>query len=312
MSNEDMTWLLRICALIVTFILAWIFVGIRGTGTRLASGQTAGAFKSLFIEKASSSYSLSSLQFYVWMFVGISSYLYYLGGHIFAQNQWSIVDVPDGIVKVMFISISTSVVSSGVSSMAGGKGSGAFNPSPADLISSGGDVAPERIQQLIWTMIAAPVFLILAYKWDPYSTTLDPTSVFGPNGIPDHFLQLMGVSAVGFVGGKIARGPGPKISSLTASAIAGPPPYLVLNVKGSDIQTVGANFALRDISVANQADIAFPATILPSSTIDGSGVATSLDLSIPSAGLRQPAAGTPWKYAFTIFTADGEKAEWQF
>ena len=94
--------------------------------------------------------------------------------------------------------------------------------------------------------------------------------------------------------------------------VAGPPPFVTLNLQGSDIQTEGLKFSIRETSVPQAADISFPATILPSSKIDASGVATALDLRMPAAGLRMPLAGQKWGYTLTLLSADGEKAEWEF
>jgi hypothetical protein len=253
--------------------------------------------------------SVTKVQLYVWLFAAVAAYLYLLAAWVLAQGKHELVDIPPNIVTLALISISTTVVSTGIASLSGAKGSGPFDPTPADLISSGGEIAAERVQQLIWTLIAAPAFVVFAYMLPPDHLTPDSMATVA---VPDHFLQLMGLSSTGYVAGKLARGPGPKITSLAASLVTGPPPFLTLSVRGSDIQTRGAAFTLRDLAMPDAKDIPLPVTPLPSSTIDSSGVATALDLSVPAAGLRKPAAGAPWGYAFTIIAADGEKAEWHF
>jgi hypothetical protein len=72
------------------------------------------------------------------------------------------------------------------------------------------------------------------------------------------------------------------------------------------------SFTIRDLASPGAKEIPLLADPLPGSNIDSLGVATSLDFSIPAAGLRQPPAGGKWQYNFTVIVADGEKAEWQF
>jgi hypothetical protein len=303
----------RIAAIAATLVFAGIVLAIlrRGRPSPLANGTTVPLARAMIIDRDTSTYSLSKMQLYVWMFAALSAYLYLLAANVIVLGRWQFVEVPQSIVKLSLISVGTSVLATGVTSVAGGKGSGPFLPAASDLITSGGDVAPERVQQLLWTALGAPAFLLFAYVVDPAGVA-DPQTV-AKVGVPDQFLALMGVSAAGYVGGKIARGPGPKITSLTASLVAGPPPFLMLSIRGSGIQTKGISFTLLDTRVRNVSAIPLPATILPSSVIDSSGIATVLELSVPSAGLHPPDDRNPtWGYDFTLLAPDGEKAEWPF
>jgi hypothetical protein len=274
-----------------------------GPRQRLPIGLAVSPLRALLIEKTTSTYSLSSVQLYIWLLAAVAAYLYLLASQVFCGRGMMLPDFPPNLLGIALISISTSVVATGVGSLNGGKGSGDFAPTPSDLITSGGTVAPERVQQLVWTLIAAPAVVIFAY-------TTDPSDFTDISGVPDHFLQLMGISSGGYLAGKIARGPGPKITGITATLLSDPP-YLMMSIQGSDMQTSGAKFSIRD-SKSRSADIPFPATILPTSAIETSGVATVLDLKMPAAGLRVPSAGGKWGYTFTFFAADGEKADWDF
>jgi hypothetical protein len=276
-----------------------------GKLVKLATGREVNQLRSLFITQATGSYSLSNVQLYCWMIAAVAAYIYVLTSHFLAQGDWSFIDVPQSIVAVAMISVTTTVASSGVNSASGGGGSGGFGPSAADLISSGGDVAPERVQHLLWTLLGAPLFVLLAYR-------IDPATVNDAQNVPDHFLQLMGVSSAGYVGGKIARGPGPKILDVSASLSGAPQQMLKLVVRGSDIQTKGASYFLTDLAVSDAQPLALPTVLDATSKVDTSGVATELDLSLPAPLMTAPAAGAPWRKKFTVRTADGEMAEWQF
>jgi hypothetical protein len=299
----------RLVAAVATIVLASVVLAIasRGSGKHLANHKKVSPLKALLVEKATSTYSLSRLQLYIWLFAAVAAYLYFLAAKVLGQDVWKLVDIPPGLIGITFISVSTNVVATGVTSLTGGKGSGEFDPTPSNLISSGGDIAPERVQQLIWTLIAAPAVVVFAYVLDP--CTLSDTDF---DSVPNNFLALMGLSSGGYIAGKIARGPGPKITDLSAIFLAGPPPFITLSIRGTDIQTKDATYSIRDLTVPDSAEITFPASILPSSKIDSSGVATSLDLQAPAAGLRVPSSGTKWGYNFTILATDGEKAEWEF
>lgn len=295
----------RIVAAVATLVLiAIIVLGVNVTpDVRLTNGQSVSRLRAMVVDKATSSYSLSKLQLYLWLLAGIATYLYLLFARALIQNDWTFIDVPPSVVSVTLIAVSTSVLSSGVKSANGGQGSGPFTPTLADFITSGGDVAPERVQQLLWTLIGAPLFVVLAYR-------CDPATISNVQNVPNEFLQLMGVSSAGYVGGMIARGPGPKITAVTARNTGGPPAPLLLSVTGSDIQTVGATYYFRDLEAPGNAAAPLAATILPTSKIDSNGVATQLKLSAP---MPNPKPGfAPGKSQFTIRASDGEIAEWVF
>lgn len=273
---------------------------------KLSNGKRVHPLAAMFIDRSTSTYSLSKVQLYAWMIAGISTYLYLLSSKVLVQGIWALADVPSSVVGVAGISLATTVVSTGINTTIGGPGSSEFDPTLSDLIASGGDIAPERVQQLLWTVLAAPAFVLFAYM-------ADPATMQTVQDVPSAFLQLMGVSAVGYLGGKVARGAGPKVTNVTCVYQAGPPPLLTISVAGSDIQTHGAAYYLRDLAVVNAKDVALPTTLLDSSKVNAQGLATALDLSVPAAGLRTaPNAAGSWQYKFILVTTDGERAEWDF
>jgi hypothetical protein len=84
-------------------------------------------------------------------------------------------------------------------------------PSYADFISSGGMVTGDRFQFFIWTLVGFLGFLLLVLLADPSTLKELPD-------VPQGFLYLMGISAAGYLGGKIVRLPGPVIQQLLVSA----------------------------------------------------------------------------------------------
>jgi hypothetical protein len=299
----------RVSAVVANIVLLLLLLGLLlwpGRKRKLTTGKLVNRLQEFVIEKATNSYSLSKVQLYIWLIAGSSAYLYLLLAHVMTQGEAALVDVPQSILAVAMISIGTAVAAVGVNSVAGDKGAGQFNPTPMDLVTSGGDVAPERVQQLLWTLIAAPAFVVFAYM-------SDPVTLHGIAEVPTYFLQLMGISSAGFVAGKVARGPGPKISSVAAATVSGPPPYMTLSVRGSDMQTVGITFTLRDLTDSAAEYMPLPAVVLPSSVIDSaSKIATQLDLSLPAVGLRQAPSGGKWGYGLSVIASDGERADWEF
>lgn len=77
-----------------------------------------------------------------------------------------------------------------------------MRPSPADLISAGGVVIPERFQFLIWTIITCVGYMALVLLQDA-------ATINGFPPIPDGLLLLTGLSAGTYAGSKMLRAPGP-------------------------------------------------------------------------------------------------------
>jgi hypothetical protein len=105
------------------------------------------------------------------------------------------------------LSVGTSVVAAGIGAHFGGKGAGPESPSPADFISSGGVVLPERFQFFLWTIVSSGGVLALILASDPATVNELPK-------LPDGLIYLMGLSSAGYLGGKLVRGPGPSVRSI--------------------------------------------------------------------------------------------------
>jgi len=116
-----------------------------------------------------------------------------------------------------------------------------MKPSFRDLLSTGGVVAPERIQLLIWTVVSVLVFLIAVFRSDPAVAQSAPS-------IPEGLLYLSGVSAFGFLGGKMTRKPGPVIDSVVAK-VDKDGPTLTIEAAGRNLASDGtATIAGKDLS----------------------------------------------------------------
>ena len=164
--------------------------------------QSYSLWATLFIDKETDTYSLSKLQFYLWTLVALVGYVYAFLGHCLVQGQLALVDVPSGLSGLLAISASTAAMATGIHTIRGAKGAGPVQPSFGDFLTTGGIVAPERLQLLVWTFVGCAGFLFVV-------VATDPGNVQGLPQVPDGLLLLMGVSSFGYVGGKVARNPGP-------------------------------------------------------------------------------------------------------
>jgi hypothetical protein len=298
-------------ALLLAIVLV---LGGRTKRTGTPNGQTRTLLSLFIVDPDSNTCSLSNLQLYLWLSATLFGYIYLFVGHIWVQGILSIPDVQLPIPSApslsvtggLILAVGTTVVSNGVNSLIGGKGSGDFRPSWSDFITSGGTVAPERVQFLIWTIIAIISYIVVTIYTSPATISSLPI-------IPPELLALSGISAAGYLGGKIARGPGPQIKTLSAKLPAVGESALTIDFSGSAIATKGSAFFVADITGTPQGatDIPIQPLIEPGSAVDSStGLATHLILTVP-----QP-AGIVWAgsetYRFTVINPDGERASWEF
>jgi hypothetical protein len=99
----------------------------------------------LFLDPETDTYSLSKLQFYLWTVASLFAYAYLVIGRIHVQfASWP--DVPSTPPGIIAVSAGTAVGSQLITTFQGSKGAGAESPSIADLITSGGVVAADRLQ----------------------------------------------------------------------------------------------------------------------------------------------------------------------
>lgn len=163
----------------------------------------------LFLDPQTDTYSLSKLQFYLWTNAALFGYAYLFISRVLIQHGiWP--DIPPNLPGVIAIAAGTSVTSQIITSTKGSKGAGALYPSFADFITSGGVVAPDRLQMLLWTLFGAGAFIITTLREAPAIIQDLPT-------VPDHLLYMMGLSSAGYLGGKLARKAGPVVNEISVS-----------------------------------------------------------------------------------------------
>jgi hypothetical protein len=301
-------WALGVVVVLVGIVLLLLRSGRART---LPTGTAVGLLKAAFIDVDTQTYSLSKVQFYVWGFAIIASYVYLTLARSLVQGAAEFASVPDNLAALMGLSVGTTVASVAVSTMAGNKGSGDVGPTPADLITSGGVVAPERLLHLLWTILGGVAFLWFAFSIPPETITSLPA-------VPNGFLELMGVSAAGYVGGKIARGPGPNIRNITVD-----PPFraaagtavdpIPLTIEGTNLATEGATFLIAPLSAQGAADPDVPVQVVAEagSALDAQKIATCIKTHVAAVlpGLNFTVGS---QYRFTIINPDGEKSSWNF
>ena len=161
----------------------------------------------LFLDPETDTYSLSKLQFYLWTFAALFGYAYLAISRLFIQGEsWP--DIPDGLPAVIALGAGTAVGAQIVQSTKGPKGAGSETPNLGDFVTSGGVAAPERVQMLVWTFVGVAVFMYAVLQHGPEEIqALDP--------VPSGLLYMMGLSSLGYLGGKLARAAGPVINEIS-------------------------------------------------------------------------------------------------
>jgi hypothetical protein len=292
-----------VVSLLVLAAIAVVVVMLlnKGGWRILGNGTAVTLTRAALLDPETSTYSLTKLQFYVWTFAGLAGWLYLSFAKSLVQGSLELSDVPSNLPGIVAISVGTGVIASGVATIAGNKGSGDFHPSCADLITSGGVVAPERLQYLLWTVVGGVGFLL-------NTLLISPADINDLPAIPSGFLTLMGISAGGYLGGKLARGAGPNIRTVVNGNDGA---ALLLTVEGTGLSARGANFLLAHLPDGEDAKVVTTIRTGPNqSVIDAaSGMATKLVLGLP--------AGTAAfvvhdRYRVTIVNPDGEKSAWEF
>ncbi len=171
--------------------------------------------RALFMDKETNTYSLSKLQFYLWTIVAVFGYVYLALAKNLFQHVIGLPAVPSGLPGIVAIAGGTAVGAQVVTNINGPKGAGQIKPSLADFVTSGDVVAAERVQFFVWTIIGAVGFLLVVLGFDPRVLKHLPD-------VPSSLLSISGLSAFGYLGGKLARDPGPVITETMVST--GPDP----------------------------------------------------------------------------------------
>jgi hypothetical protein len=253
-------------------------------------GKPYGALAALFLEKETDSYSLSKFQFYSWTAAAIFGYLVLTLAQSLVQGKFVFADIPKNLPAIIFISATTTAVAQGITVARGAKGAGPVQPGLADFVTTGGLVAAERFQFFIWTLVGVFTFLFLVI----FS---DPTNVSDLPRIPEGFLALMGVSSFGYLGGKLARKPGPIIDDITASLGS-----LTLKINGRKLST-RASFNIDGTDVSSG--------LVTVNGTDPDGAQTDELFKTLTLVIAEPAAR--WqqtgRHEFTVTNPDGQNAQ---
>ena len=208
LSRMSETGVLIFSALIFLVLGSIIYLLVtRGMRDNIIDGKRYSPFWAFFLDKQTNSYSLSKFQLFAYFLVFIFGYLYVFLCRWLVQWQFALPDVPNSFSGILAISAGTTLAAAGATATRGSKGSGPVRPSFADLITTGGQVVPERFQFFVWTLVACFGFLALL-------VSQNPAAIEGFPNFPDGLLYVMGLSAGGYLGGKLARAAGPVIRNI--------------------------------------------------------------------------------------------------
>lgn len=192
---------------VLIFILGSILWLVRNGMKKVAESKQS-LLTTLFFDKLTNSYSLSKCQLLLWSVLTAWGYIYLLICRTFIQGDFTqFPPIPENLPELLGVSAFTTVTVAGVTAAKGSKGAGPLEPSIADFISSGGLVIGERFQFVLWTLVSGFGFVTLLLFTDAGHLLELPK-------IPDTLLYLTGVSAAGYVGGRLVRKQGPVITNL--------------------------------------------------------------------------------------------------
>ncbi len=196
--------LAALCVLLLPYVL------IRFPGkTHTFKDSRYGIRTELFLDKETGTYSLSRFQFYAWTAAALFAYLSLIFARSLTEGEPVFANIPRNLPGVILVSAATTALAQAITASRGAKGAGQIRPCLADFVTSGGLVAIDRLQFFVWTIIGVAIFLSSVI----FSYSADLSDL--PK-IPDQFWALMGVSSLGYLGGKLVRKPGPIINEITA------------------------------------------------------------------------------------------------
>jgi hypothetical protein len=225
---------LRALAGIVSLIFALVVFLLLREGIHKMTGSSYSAAAAFFLDTETNSYSLSKFQLLAWTAVSVFGYLYLFFCRTLIQWRFEFPAVPSGMPALLGVSAGATVAAAGITANRGPKGAGATSPSMADFISSGGLVQGDRFQFFVWTLVGCVGFLVLVIGSDPSKLDKLPA-------IPDGFLYLMGISAAGYLGGKLVRLPGPVVRQVFVTGVVAPAPgahaSMTISLKGENLSS---------------------------------------------------------------------------
>lgn len=290
-SSALPTW---IASLVVASLIAMTLFLVASAVKQLQGSTKTNFLSALFIDPQTQTYSLSMFQFYVWTFAAIFGYAFLTSARSLIQGRFEFSDIPDGLPGILLASAGTAVLSTGITANKGTKGAGDPHPTLGDFITSGGTISADRLQFFVWTLVGVASFILLILRSDPGTITNLPK-------IPTGFLELMGISSMGYLGGKLARKPGPTIDDIVAT-VGG----LNLGIFGAGLSGF-ATFQIDDVDLPTER-IANPdhrATIKTPDETAGTGFARTLEIKIDEPDAKWL---TPDEHRLTITNPDSQRA----
>lgn len=212
-----------IAIVFIGLIIGLIWLLLRSKRWTTSDGRQVSILNAVFLEKDTNTYSLSKLQFYLWTLAALLGYVYLSVSRSLVQGKFEFADIPENLPGILLVTVSTSALAVGITNAKGPKGAGEPGPSLADFVTTGGIVAAERVQFLVWTLVGVGAFIFLTLSTEPGRIENLPA-------VPERFLYLMGISSFGYLGGKMARKPGPVITQILAETGS-----LILQIQGSNL-----------------------------------------------------------------------------
>ena len=222
-----------IAVLLVALLLLVIWLFLRTRTFETTDGRRINVWRSVLLEKDTNTYSLSKLQFYLWTLAALLGYIYLSVSRSLVQGKFEFADIPENLPGILAVTVSTAALAVGITSAKGPKGAGEQGPALADFVTTGGVVAAERVQFLAWTFTGVAAFVFLTLSTEPGRIENLPA-------VPERFLYLMGISSFGYLGGKLARKPGPVITQIIAETGS-----LIMQIQGSNLSP-DATFKIDD------------------------------------------------------------------
>jgi hypothetical protein len=293
-------------AAVVTIIVFGvpIFMISRVPSRYTINGRKCSIGEVLLLEQETDTYSLSKFQFLWWTLIALFGYVFLTIARTLVQGTVVFADLPANFPGIIAISVGAGVLGPAAGAARGAKGAGPIDPTWADFVTSGGVVAPERFQFFVWTLVGGLTFLFLILSSDPCAVKELPA-------IPPGFLQLMGISSLGYLGGKLVRKPGPIIDSIVPAYNASTtPPKLTLTINGRKLSRT-ARFTIE----GGEVETAKPGHVVTGVPADADEQDVSPDL-YKKLILEIDTPKSEWttvgSHKLQIINPDGQNAEWPY
>ncbi len=252
--------------------------------------------EALLLEPETQTYSLSRAQFFWWSIIVSFGYIFLFVGRGFIEEKWEFPSL-QGFGITFLISLGTLVLAQATSNAKGTKGAGSMHPSPADLVVHGGVLAPERVQQVAWTIITGTGFLVILIKTYAGRTQLPI--------IPDELLYLMGMSSVGYLAGKAVRKPGPNIKEVAVEDNA--------NANGVRLKISGIQLGKNAVVLLDDNEQASDLVSMAESDPTSPEFANALFVNLPPDNRMHINSTKDWfgaRRTITVRNGDMQHAEW--